>query len=69
MSETFAVEKHHNPELLNSIIDIHNHVNRDAVKQLFSSASNPEILQELFSKNSTLNPERLRELMNDEASK
>lgn len=69
MSDTFGVEKHHNPELLNAIIDIHNHVNRDAVKQVFSSSSNPEVLQELFAKNSTMNPERLRELMNDEGSR
>lgn len=32
MKETFAVQKHHNQELLNSIIDKHNHVNREAVK-------------------------------------
>jgi hypothetical protein len=56
MAETFGVEKHHNPELLNSIIDKHNHVDREAVKQFFSSSSNPEVLQELFSKKSTMDP-------------
>ena len=28
MAETFGVEKNHNPELLNAIIDKHNHVDR-----------------------------------------
>lgn len=60
MTETFGIEKHHNPELLNSIIDKHNHVNREAVKNLFSSSNNPEILQEMFSKKSQLDADRLR---------
>jgi hypothetical protein len=36
MSETFGVEKHHNPELLNAIIDKHHHVKRESVKALFN---------------------------------
>ena len=28
MKETFGVQKHHNQDLLNAIIDKHNHVNR-----------------------------------------
>jgi hypothetical protein len=67
MAETFGVEKNHNPELLNAIIDKHNHVSREAVKNLFSSSNNPEILQSLFGKHSTTDPERLRELLNDSA--
>ncbi len=65
MTETFGVEKNHNPELLGSIIDKHNHVKREAVKELFKSGNDQEVLQAIFSKNSTVNPERLRELMND----
>jgi hypothetical protein len=41
MAEAFGIEKNNNPELLNSIIDIHNHVDREAVKTLFSASSNP----------------------------
>jgi hypothetical protein len=41
MAETFGIEKFHNPELLNGIIDIHNHVDREAVKALFDPSSNP----------------------------
>lgn len=41
MAETFGVEKFHNTELLNGIIDIHNHVDRGAVKALFDPSSNP----------------------------
>ncbi len=51
MAETFGVEKNHNAELLNAIIDEHNHVDRWAVKALFSPESNSEVLQELFGKN------------------
>lgn len=45
MKETFGVEKNHNPELLNKIIDKHNHVKRESIKQLFSENNNPELLQ------------------------
>lgn len=45
MKETFGVEKNHNPELLNQIIDKHNHVKRESVKELFKEDKNPEILQ------------------------
>jgi hypothetical protein len=68
LTETFSVEKHHNPELLNSIIDIHNHVDREAVRALFHPASNPEVLQELFGKKSTMDANKLRNIMNDPES-
>ena len=59
------MEKHHNPELLNAIIDKHNHVKRESVKELFHEQSNKEVLQALFSKTSTIDPQKLRELLND----
>ena len=60
MKETFGVEKNHNPELLNQVIDRHNHVKREAVKELFNEKNNEEVLQELFGKNSNMDPEKLK---------
>ena len=65
MKETFGVDKNHNPELLNQIIDKHHHVKRQSVKELFNEKNNPELLQELFGKNSKMDPDKLREILND----
>ena len=65
MKETFGVEKNHNQEMLNQIIDKHYHVKRESVKELFNEKNDEEVLQELFGKNSNMDPEKLREVLND----
>jgi hypothetical protein len=51
MAETFGVEKDHNPEVFNAIIDKHNHVDRWAVKALFSQAPIQKCCKSYLAKN------------------
>lgn len=45
MKETFGIQKNHNEDLLNEIIDNKNEVNKESVQKLFNEKNDTDVLQ------------------------